>query len=49
MYIFGGILNIIAGLIFAWRAFGGEILFAIPALIFVVNGIICIAKEAKKK
>lgn len=49
MYIFSGILNIIAGLIFAWHAFGGDILLAIPALIFIANGIVCIAKEAKKK
>lgn len=49
MYIFSGILNIIAGLIFAWRAFGGDILLAIPALIFIANGIMCIAKEVKKK
>ena len=49
MYIFSGILNIIAGLIFAWRAFGGDILLLVPALIFIAGGIICIAREMKKK
>lgn len=50
MFILSGILNIVAALLFAWWSIGdlNNILLLIPAIVFLVVGILCIVKASKK-
>lgn len=49
MFILSAILNLIAGLLFAWWSFGiiNNILLLIPAALFIIVGCVCIAKAVK--
>ena len=50
MFILSGILNIVAALLFIWWSFGviNSIFLLIPAVVFIIVGILSIAKAVKK-
>lgn len=50
MFILSGILNIVAALLFIWWSFGviNSIFLLIPAVVFIIVGILSIVKAVKK-